>query len=96
MRKSGVQWGLTGVKVDPVTGKTTMVDLQLLPYNRRDTDTIKPRIVQRMKVGGTVTTDLWKAYPESVRAAGCTHLTVNHSEHFVDPATGVHTNNVEG
>ena len=95
VRKPGVQWGLTGVEVDPVTGKTLAVDLQMLPYNRRDVDAILPRIVQRMKIGGTVTTDYWKAYDASVKAAGCTHLKVNHSKHFVNEF-GVHTNNVEG
>ena len=91
-----MQWGLTGVKIDPNTGKTLAVDLELLPYNRRDVSTILPRIVQRMNEGGTVVTDYWQAYPESVSAAKCTHLKVNHSKHFVDPETKVHTNNVEG
>ena len=83
------------MEIDPNTGKTLSVDLQLLPYNRRDVSTIKPRIVQRMKEGGEVTTDFWRAYPEAVRAAGCTHLRINHSEYFVD-SEGVHSNNVEG
>ena len=72
------------------------MDLELLPYNRRDVSTILPRIVQRMNEGGTVVTDYWQAYPESVSAAKCTHLKVNHSKHFVDPETKVHANNVEG
>ena len=95
MRKAGVQWGLTGVEVDKDTGKTIMVDLQLLPYTRRDEATISPRIVQRMQRGGTLVTDGWKAYPGAARAAGVDHLVVNHSEEFKGP-DGQHTNNVEG
>ena len=95
VRKAGVQWGLTGVQVDELTGKTLMVDLQLLPYNRRDESTISPRIVQRMQRGGTVVSDGWKAYPGAAKAAGCKHLTVNHSENYVGP-DGTHSNNVEG
>ena len=95
MRKSNVQWGLTGVQFDENTGKTLMVDLQLLLYNRQDESTIAPRIVLRMKKGGTVVSDGWKAYPGAARAAGCRHLTVNHSDHFVGP-DGTHSNNVEG
>ena len=78
-----------------MTGKTLSLDLQLLSYNRRDEGTISPRIVQRMKRGGTVITDGWKAYPGSARAAGCEHRMVNHSEGFKGP-DGTHANNVEG
>ena len=85
VRKAGVRWGLTGVEVDKETGKTLMVDLQLLPYNRRDEATISPRIVQRIQRGGTITTDSWKAYPGSARAAGVDHLIVKHSEGFKGP-----------
>lgn len=95
VRKAGVQWGLTGVQIDEVTGRTLMVDLQLLPYNRRDESTIAPRIAQRMESGGTIVTDGRKAYPGSAKAANCQHKMVNHTEGFVGP-DGTHTNNVEG
>ena len=62
VRKCGVQWALTAVDVD-VDGKTRAVDIQFLPFNKRTVETISPMIVQRMKVGGTISTDLWKAYP---------------------------------
>ena len=96
VRKMGVQWALSCVDVDPNTGRTIAVDIQFLPYNKRDTESILPLLVQRLKPGGTLTTDCWRAYPACARAAGVTHLTVNHSKHFADPETGVHTNNVEG
>ena len=69
IRKRGVQWGLTAVNVDPITNKTLAVDLQFLPYNKRNRATITPLIVQRMKPGGVITTDLWKAYPAASEAA---------------------------
>ena len=77
-------------------GKTQAVDIQFLPFNKRTIETISPMIVQSMKVGGTISTDLWKAYLAAAHAAGVEHLTVNHSKGFINPETGVHTNNVEG
>ena len=96
MRNRGIQWGLTIVEVDKITKKTTAVDLQFLPYNCRSAEVITPVIVQRMMPGGTLSTDCLHAYRTATQAAEVTHLTVNHSETFRDPDTGVHTNNVEG
>ena len=56
-RKGGVQWGLTKVKVDKLTRKMLAVKLQMLPYNKRDEETLTLLIVQRMKSGGQITTD---------------------------------------
>ena len=33
MRAMGVQWGLTGVEVDPETGKALTVDLVMLRFS---------------------------------------------------------------
>ena len=95
-RKVGVQWGLTCVSIDPDSKKTLAVDLQFLKFNKRDSNNITPLVVQRMLSGGTMFTDMWKAYPKAAEEAGVTHLTVNHNEGFKDHETGVHTNNVEG
>ena len=84
------------MEVDPITNKTLAVDLQFLPYNKRDKNNIAPLVVQRMKPGGTMTTDSWKAYPGAAQEAGVTHLVVNHSKTFKDPETGACTNNCEG
>ena len=95
-RKFGVQWGLTCVSVDPSTMKTLQVDLQFLPFNKRNSNNIMPLVVQRMQEGGTMWTDKWKAYPKAAEEAKVIHETVNHSKEFKDHVTGVHTNNVEG
>ena len=95
VRKYGVQQGLTVVEVDPATDKTLALDLQFLPYNKRTAENIVPLIVQRMKTGGLIVTDCWRAYPAAALADEVIHLTVNHSKAFQNPEIGAHTNNVE-
>ena len=56
-RKNGVQWGFMMVEVDPETNKTTAIDLQFLPYNKRTIQQLTPMIAQRMAPGGEMTTD---------------------------------------
>ncbi|KAI9088848.1 hypothetical protein DFS34DRAFT_639825 [Phlyctochytrium arcticum] len=40
--------------------------------------------------------DMWKGYVTPwLKELGYDHETVNHSQHFVDPDSGVHTQNIE-
>ena len=41
-----------------------------------------------------ILSDEWAAY-RRLGSIGYEHKTVNHSEHFVDPETGAHTQNIE-
>jgi len=60
----------------------------------RDADTLTELIRKYVAPGTIVFTDQWAGY-NRLRAAGYNHQTVNHSQNFVDPTTGVSTNAVE-
>ena len=63
----------------------------------RTAGTLHDIISRHVEPGSIVHTDLWRGYIgiEELNM-NIIHRTVNHSEHFVDPNTGVHTNTIEG
>lgn len=67
----------------------------LLKVEKRDEKTIKDILEKYIKKGSIVYTDCWKGYL-NIEELGYKHKTVNHSENFVDPKTGAHTNTIEG
>lgn len=64
--------------------------------HQRDAATLLPIIQAHTAPGTIVHSDMWSAYSRvGSLPTVASHATVNHSLHFVDPATGVHTQNIE-
>lgn len=69
----------------------------LHPVERRDANTLLPLIQQYILPGSIIISDMWAAYGRIDQLPELyTHYTVNHSENFVDPETGAHTQTIEG
>lgn len=68
---------------------------EICPNNERSEAVLLPIIKKYVRRGTTIITDGWAAYT-NLDAHGYVHLDVNHSQNFVDPATGAHTNSIEG
>ena len=64
------------------------------PVPRRDAGTLLPIIVGWVQSGSIVWSDEWAVYNQ-LGQQGFTHGPVNHTLHFVDPATGVSTHRVD-
>lgn len=69
-------------------------DAFLVPVEDRSAATLLPIIMKHVAPGSVIYTDEWRAYAQ-LCDSGFTHGTVNHSLHFVDPESGVHTNTIE-
>ena len=54
-----------------------------------------PIIAKVCKPGTIIQSDEWAAYNQIQSKLGFEHKTVNHSLHFVDPSTNVHTQHIE-
>ena len=62
----------------------------------RSEDTLVRLIVKYIRKGSIILSDCWKGYnTDRLVELGYTHGTVNHSKHFKDPVSGVHTNTIE-
>ena len=62
---------------------------------RRDAATLLGIIQRQVQPGSILHTEQWAAYRQLQRQLGLNHITVNHSLHFVDPVTGVHTQHAQ-
>jgi len=60
----------------------------------RSAKTLLPIIKKHIREGSVVYTDCWAAY-NNIKSIGLDHETVNHSLHFVNPESGVHTQFIE-
>ena len=62
----------------------------------RSAATLIPLIQHYVLPGSIVYSDEWAAYNILAHTPQYTHHTVNHSENFVNPTSGVHTQGIEG
>lgn len=67
--------------------------IQLVP-NRKG-ETLLPLINEWCNPGTIIVSDGWAGYSNIRESLGLSHEVVIHENHFVDPVTGIHTNNVE-
>lgn len=68
----------------------------VIPVLDRSSNTLLDIIARHVLPGSIVYTDLWGGYIGISSALGLEHQTVNHSQYFTDPVTGVNTNTIEG
>lgn len=61
----------------------------------RTAATLLPIIRRVCRPGTIIHSDMWASYQQIDRTLRFEHGTVNHSLHFVNPETGVHTQNIE-
>jgi transposase-like protein len=74
--------------------QVSVCDQRFFMVDRRDRPTLHGIIRREVRPGSTVHTDEWRAY-RTLEQYGYIHETVNHSQYFVDPRTGAHTQLIE-
>ena len=66
----------------------------LVPVPSRDSTTLLAVIKQWIRPGTTIMSDCWRAY-DCLSSENFVHQAVNHSQNFVSPDSGAHTQNIE-
>lgn len=66
----------------------------VIPVPSRKSDVLLPLIRKYIAAGSIIYSDCWKAY-DQIDKTIYQHGVVNHSKNFVDPDTGIHTQNIE-
>ena len=67
----------------------------IFTVENRQRDTIQPIIQRHIIPGATIYSDCYVVY-DNLAAIGYHHQSVNHTETFVNPVDGTHTNSIEG
>lgn len=67
----------------------------LIQVNDRKKQTLNQILKDYVHPESIILSDCWKAYTD-LNLMFSKHSTVNHSLHFKDPITGIHTNTIEG
>ena len=80
--------------IDVTNNKVGSFRLEICADNKRDADILISLIKKQVAPGTTIRSDCWKAY-NRLHAHCYLHETVNHSENFVDPESGAHTQTIE-
>jgi hypothetical protein len=83
-------WVLGGVE------RTLERRVFLVPVPNRSAETLLQVLSEHLLPGTLVFSDMWRGYISLSSRLDVQHATVNHSLHFVDPITMVHTNTIEG
>jgi transposase-like protein len=83
-------WILGGVE------RTEQRKVFVEPVPDRSASTILDVLSRHILPGSIIHTDMWRGYSGIEQELESLHFTVNHSEHFVDPENGTHTNTIEG
>ncbi len=78
----------------PILDGSDIQEIRMFIVQRRDAITLMPLIKQHVKPLTEIHSDEWRAY-RRIKKEGFTHYTVNHTENFVDPETGKHTQLIE-
>nr|CAI5855956.1 unnamed protein product [Callosobruchus analis] len=74
---------------------TTLKRGHIMYVPDRSRQTLKGKIQRFVRPGSEIWIDCWSGYT-GLSALGYVHRTVNHSNNFVDPLSGVSANQVEG
>jgi len=84
-----------GVWILGMVEKTGLKRIKLIQVENRNMPTLTNIITSSVNNDSIIYTDGWKGY-NSLKNNFADHKSVNHSLHYKDPATGVHTNTIEG
>ncbi|KAI6661847.1 hypothetical protein LOD99_9799 [Oopsacas minuta] len=69
-------------------------DMFMIPVVDRSASTLIPLVNEFIRPGSIIMSDKWVSYNQ-IHPGTFPHYTVNHSENFVDPTTGAHTQTIE-